>query len=87
MPQSTYRDYFKAKVLMIGTTLRPKFLYRDYFMAKVYTIWAHGPLGIVGFMKSPVLLPGEKVHVGAAVPMAVVRWAGVLRNSIFCRDL
>ena len=24
------------------------YLFRDYFKANVYTIWAHGPLGVLG---------------------------------------
>ena len=42
-----YHSYPKGPCTQIVYTLAPKYLYRDYIKAKVYTIWAHGPLGLV----------------------------------------
>ena len=37
----------KGSCTQIVYTLGPMYLYREYFKAKVYTIWVHGPLGLV----------------------------------------
>ena len=39
--------YPKDPCTQIVYTLALKYLYRDYIKAKVYTIWVHGPLGLM----------------------------------------
>ena len=44
----TFKDkYPKGPCTQIVYTLALKYLYRDYIKANVYTIWVHGPLGVV----------------------------------------
>ena len=40
-------DCPKGPCTQIVYTLAPKYLYGDYFKANVYTIWVHGPLGLL----------------------------------------
>ena len=41
----------KGPCTQIVYTLAPKYLNRDYIEAIVYTIWVHGPLGLVFFQE------------------------------------
>ena len=43
---NTSNSYPKGPCAQIVSTLGPMYL-RQYFKAKVYTIWIHGPLGVV----------------------------------------
>ena len=45
---------FKGPCTQIVYTLDPMYLYRDYFKANVYTIWVHGPLGVLHCLESGV---------------------------------
>ena len=47
--ESSLKVATKGPCTQIVYALAPKYLYRDYFKAKVYTVWAHGPLGIMRF--------------------------------------
>ena len=43
----TSKSMLHPRTRQIVDTLALKYLSRDYFKAKVYTIWVHGPLGIL----------------------------------------
>ena len=47
--------YPKGPCTQIVDTLAQKYLYGEYFKGKVYTIWVHGPLGLITLMATLAL--------------------------------